>query len=425
MPSRCAASMPPRLRSSKFSSSTASSPFISCPFVRLHPIAQPVHSSRQFSSTPCQQITLRRRKFYEWLNGPGQQLKEPLPGSTNYLGAYDKYGNLVRAGHGWRREDAKAAAAGQQQKADPEAKAEKPAETPTPAAQESLDELEAAIRSGEAEEEGKTQREEKDDGKLPPETAEDLRPFPLNQYFRSQPVLSEDLREAIFQRVKKDGATVSLASVEFGVSNERVGAVVRLKQMEKEWIAQGKTLALPYSKAVLQMLPTTPHVDSSQAKNKGKRPIQHEPINDLPVHPATHQQLFVPVSESRHYTRVDAGRAFHNSLLPADARIPHPELVQAERELESGLSFEERRRLAEQRFEKQQEGKRKEERRMEAERAKEKVVPRRRWDFVVRDVSVEAAGRDGRGIEASGWRYGFPHQDRKRGIPKIPTRVEA
>lgn len=73
---------------------------------------------------------------------------------------------------------------------------------------------------------------------LPPETEEDLRPFPANPFFRSQPVLSEDLREAIYQRVKKDGATVSLASVEFGVSNERVGAVVRLKQMEKEWIAQ-------------------------------------------------------------------------------------------------------------------------------------------------------------------------------------------
>ena len=50
--------------------------------------------------------------------------------------------------------------------------------------------------------------------------------------------MSEELREAIYQRVAKDGATVSLASVEFGVSNERVGAVVRLKQLEKEWIAE-------------------------------------------------------------------------------------------------------------------------------------------------------------------------------------------
>lgn len=176
------------------------------------------------------------------MNGPGRQLKEPLPSSTNYLGAYDKYGNLVRAGPGWQRNGAKKEAQEEEQPAmkaeevntDPEAEAEK-----APEGQEDLDELELAIRESEAKEkDAKASSKEDDDGKLPPETAEDLRPFPLNQYFRSQPVLSEDLREAIYQRVKKDGATVSLASVEFGVSNERVGAVVRLKQMEKEWVAQ-------------------------------------------------------------------------------------------------------------------------------------------------------------------------------------------
>jgi hypothetical protein len=145
----------------------------------------------------------------------------------------------VRAGPGWRRDKgAEAAASTTTEQAGVEAKADETTEA-TPAGQESLDKLEAAIQSGAAEEkESKNPSKEQDDGKLPPETAEDLRPFPLNQYFRSQPVLSEDLREAIYRRVKKDGATVSLASVEFGVSNERVGAVVRLKQMEKEWVAQ-------------------------------------------------------------------------------------------------------------------------------------------------------------------------------------------
>jgi hypothetical protein len=107
----------------------------------------------------------------------------------------------------------------------------------TPAGQEDLDVGEAESRDAK-----KASKEPEVDGSLPPETAEDLRPFPLNRYFRSQAVLSEDLREAIYKRVKRDGATVSLASVEFGVSNERVGAVVRLKQMEKEWIAQVRCL---------------------------------------------------------------------------------------------------------------------------------------------------------------------------------------
>jgi hypothetical protein len=275
------------------------------------------------------------------------------------------------------------------------------------------------------EESARKTRSREDSQRLPPETVEDLRPFPQNKYFRSQPVLSEGLREAIYQRVTKEGASVSLASVEFGVSNERVGAVVRLKQVEKEWVAQGKKLALPYSKAVLDMLPTTPFIDPSLPENKGKRPITHEAINDLIVHPATRQQLFVPVAESRQFTRVDAGKAFDNNLLPADDRIPHPELVHAERELAAGLSFEERRRLAEARITAEQEKKRKEEEVRLAEVRAQKVVPKRRWDFVFKDVSVEHAGKDGRGPKGVGWRYGFPHEDRKKGQVKIPTKVEA
>lgn len=107
-------------------------------------------------------------------------------------------------------------------------------ETKTSDGQESLQALEDAARQEQSENEG----EESGNSVLPPEDEQDLRPFPNNHWFISQPVLSEDLREAIFHRVKRDGATVSLASVEFRVSNERVGAVVRLKQMEKEWIAQ-------------------------------------------------------------------------------------------------------------------------------------------------------------------------------------------
>ncbi|OAL43726.1 hypothetical protein IQ07DRAFT_523347 [Pyrenochaeta sp. DS3sAY3a] len=416
--------MPPRLRSSRFSSPTTSSPFCSCPSTRPSSITRSAQPSRDFSSTQCQQVTMRRRKFYEWLNGPGKNLKEPLPGTTNYLGAYDRYGNLIRAGPGWRRPTGNPEA--KEKSSDAVTKDASAEQTATPQGQENLDELEAAIRSGEAEEkDALSANTEQDDTKLPAETAEDLRPFPLNKYFRSQAVLCEDLREAIYQRVRKDGATVALASVEFGVSNERVGAVVRLKQMEKEWIAQGKRLATPYSKAVLEMLPKTPYIDTTLPKNKGKRPITHEPINDLPVHPATRQQLFVPVAESRRFTRVDAGKAFDNKLLPADLRIPHPELVQAERELESGLSFDERKRLAVQRFEAETKKKQLQEKMKQDELRALKVVPQRRWDFVFQNVSVEDAGRDGKGAAAAGWRYGVPHQDRKRGIPKIPTKVEA
>lgn len=188
---------------------------------------------------------------------------------------------------------------------------------------------------------------------------------------------------------------------------------------------QGKTLAVPYAKAVMEMLPKTPYIDPRLPENKGKRPIVHEPINDLVVHPATRQQLFVPVSESREFTRVDAGKAFHNELLPADDRIPHPELVVAQRELESGLSFRERKALAEARFAKEQARKNKQEEKRQEELRKLKTIPGRRWDFVFQDISVETVGRDGRNPKGVGWRYGFPHEDRKKGQVKIPTKVEA
>lgn len=190
-------------------------------------------------------------------------------------------------------------------------------------------------------------------------------------------------------------------------------------------LTQGKTLAVPYSKAVLDMVPTTPYIDPSKPQNKGRRPIPHEPINDLPVHPATRQQLFVPVAESRQFTREDAGKAFDNNLLPADDRIPHPELVVAERELAAGLTFHQRRDRALARFAKEQEKKRREEEAKQEELRSQKVVPQRRWDFVFKDINVETAGRDGRDARGVGWRYGMPHEDRKKGQVKIPTKVEA
>ena len=70
---------------------------------------------------------------------------------------------------------------------------------------------------------------------LPKETAEDLMPFPMNRQFRSQAVLSEELKNAIYERVVVQGKSVRNVSAALGVEMRRVGAVVRLKAVEKEW----------------------------------------------------------------------------------------------------------------------------------------------------------------------------------------------
>lgn len=62
----------------------------------------------------------------------------------------------------------------------------------------------------------------------------------------------------------------------------------------------------------------------------------------------------------------------------------------------------------------------------EEERRVKRVVPggdAGRWEFRFRDVSVEDVGRDGRGRRGVGARYGMPHEDRKKGVVKIPRRV--
>lgn len=63
----------------------------------------------------------------------------------------------------------------------------------------------------------------------------------------------------------------------------------------------------------------------------------------------------------------------------------------------------------------------------EEERKVRRVEPggeKGRWEFRFRDISVEDAGMHGRGRRGVGARYGMPHEDRKKGMVKIPRRVE-
>ena len=164
--------------------------------------------------------------MFRWLNGPGAAFKDPLPGSTNYLNAYDQDGNLVRSRRAQRRGgdegDAKSGSG--------------------------LGNEGGGLADG-AGSEGTGSSAEKElnyaGGKpLPRESQDDLVPFPLNRQFRSQPVLSEDIKDEIYKRVAEDGMSVRLVGAEMGVDMRRVGAVVRLKTVEKQWIDQVSTQSL-------------------------------------------------------------------------------------------------------------------------------------------------------------------------------------
>jgi len=95
---------------------------------------------------------------------------------------------------------------------------------------------------------------------LAPETQEDLRPFPLNRFFRSEPVLSEELRHEIFRRVAEKNQSVREVSIALNVEMARVGAVVRLMLVEQDWLRHVSCLG------ALLSFPLSLHNDEKQQK---------------------------------------------------------------------------------------------------------------------------------------------------------------
>lgn len=66
-------------------------------------------------------------------------------------------------------------------------------------------------------------------------------PFPLNPLFRSQPVLDDQTRELIYDKVVRRGESLKAVSAEMHVDVRRVAAVVRLKEVEKQWVTEVST----------------------------------------------------------------------------------------------------------------------------------------------------------------------------------------
>jgi hypothetical protein len=170
---------------------------------------------RCFSTTPQLEyrprVTRNRRAFFIWLNTLGQNFKAPREGSTNYLNAYTADGSLKREVEHRERlekaEEEKKSRGGRERRGAP-------------------DEPVDSERS--------TRNKAKDD-KLPPESNRDLQPFPLNNAFRSQSVLSDKLKQQIWAKIMEEGKSVRDVSVELAVDMRRVGAVVRLLEIENEW----------------------------------------------------------------------------------------------------------------------------------------------------------------------------------------------
>ena len=157
--------------------------------------------------------------MFDWLDGPGNVFRNPLAGSTNYLSAYDSRGRLIRADKG-TNEAAEKAMTRRHEPVDGRDEEDSPEEHAAPV---------------------KNQRVTT----IPRESSQDLEPFPMNKQFRSQPVLSEEFREEIWKRVVVQGQSIKYVSSDLKVEMRRVGAVVRLKSVEKHWQQQVTTSLTP------------------------------------------------------------------------------------------------------------------------------------------------------------------------------------
>lgn len=170
--------------------------------------------------------TLLRREMAAWFAGPGARFRRQFPGSTNYLSAYGKDGQLRR------RKSANRDA----ETVDPELEKRREAQILKAEEEEELDEAERQERA-EGRKAVRAQREAQLK-RVPKERASDLRPFPLNENFRSQPVLSEEFREELYRQIVVKKMDLQGVSAAYGVDMRRVAAVVRLKTVEKQWIEE-------------------------------------------------------------------------------------------------------------------------------------------------------------------------------------------
>lgn len=92
------------------------------------------------------------------------------------------------------------------------------------------------------------------------------RPFPNNPNFVSESILSEELRNEVYNRVVEEKKSVRAVSMDLGIDMKRIAAVVRLVELEKRQREQVRpTLAQFFFPICLFISTSSPHAyDESQ-----------------------------------------------------------------------------------------------------------------------------------------------------------------
>ncbi|CAG8582008.1 14394_t:CDS:2 [Acaulospora colombiana] len=78
-------------------------------------------------------------------------------------------------------------------------------------------------------------------------------PFPMNPYFKAQPPLSDNFKEMVWSMFVQGNNTREIGT-KMGISLKRVEAILKLKKLERDMIAQGMTIQKNFTTHMEKML---------------------------------------------------------------------------------------------------------------------------------------------------------------------------
>jgi hypothetical protein len=137
-------------------------------------------------------------------------------------------------------------------------------------------------------------------------------PFPLNPQFKSKPILTDKARELIWKKIIIQGETIKAVSAEFGVDINRVAAVVRLKEVEKDWLAKVRYELFVHD------LPSCMMIASNQIRLVFKTHTWLQNLLRASLIYIEHINLCIMgILDKRLLTLVQSGQTFSDSIRPS------------------------------------------------------------------------------------------------------------
>ncbi|XYA02521.1 hypothetical protein QA089_005100 [Meyerozyma guilliermondii] len=135
-----------------------------------------------------------------------------------------------------------------------------------------------------------------------------LQPFPQNPYCKTALMISNELKDTIYQQVQQ-GAHIQEIAHKYGIKLERVEAIVRLQEIERGWKKENK-ISQDMEKFASVMYKMFPLFEP---------PVDAENLTEIPTPQRTLHQRFLTISESEPFGPVDAAEIF--GLEPAQQTL--------------------------------------------------------------------------------------------------------